>query len=289
MNEPLTRWVAEIGKNHNGSLDRALNLIDVAAGIGCWGVKFQAFGSWSDLYAPPFDRGHTYRATLPSGWKERLIGRAHERGIKFGLTPFGTNALLSWGGIAVDFFKISSYQLLDLGFITAVARFKRPLVISTGMATLEEIEAAVDAAKRGGVERLTLLHCVSAYPTPMEQANLRKIQSLREQFPGAKIGWSAHTQNALVVMNVFHFKPDMIEFHMDLDMGGLEYPGEHCFLPMEAEAMIHGRIECPSGWENDAVRGAGEIFPQECEKPEIEWRHDPEDGLRPRKAKREPA
>lgn len=278
---PLIRFVAEVGSNHNSDYSRALHFIDVAAGIGCWGVKFQAFDTWRDIYADGYEpkkRGFAWWGTWGG-----LIARARERGIRIGITPFYD---MKDGFSEFDFVKVSSYQLLLLDWIERLARTKKPLVISTGMATADEVQKAVDAAKKGGVENLTLLHCVSKYPTPPEQSNLRKIQTLRDLYPGAKIGWSCHDTRAVSIMNVYSMDPSMIEMHMDLDRGGMEYGYRHCFLPEEIEHIIMSAHTTPPGWANEEVLGHGELFPQESEMKELDWRHDPEDGLRPRKFKR---
>ena len=282
----MTKVVVEVGTNHNSSLERALQFIDVAAGIGAWGIKFQAFDTYHDLYAPGpwLDERVNRRGAFNYHWLDLLKIRASERGLKLGFTPFGYEALVKVKDYA-DWIKISSYQLLMLTLIEEAARTKKPLVISTGMGTFEEIYAAVSAAKKGGVERLTLLHCVSAYPTPPDQVNLKAMETLRERFPGAKVGFSCHTTDPYVVMSARALDSEMIEIHMDLDHGGLEYPGGHCFLPEDALSWP----ELPRVGPMSVHLGPGSLGPQECEKAELDWRHDPTDGLRPRLWKRKPS
>ena len=284
------RYCGEVSSNHCGSLDRALHFIDVCAGIGFDAIKFQFFTDWSDIYA----QGHrppnlSDRACLPMSWLNPLRCRAEERGIDLGVTPFTEEVPLVVLARYVTFLKISSYQILLLDLIERCARTKKPLVISTGMANLDEINKAVIAARTGLEDKdITLLHCVSAYPTPLSQCNLKAIKTLREIYPEHKIGWSCHIAGATdgyEAMNTAHLLGvDMIEMHVDLDRGGLEWKGRHCWLTEWAASWTEKTVDEHFYYDKECIEALGYDMelPPACEKDEAKWRHDPTDGLRPR-------
>src|SRR5690606_19407123 len=155
----------------------------------------------------------------------------------FSCTPFYLDAvqeLLPY----VDFFKIASYELLWDELLASCAETGKPIVLSTGMATLEEIRHAVNCLRTGGCVDLTLLHCVSGYPTPIKECNLKAIDTLRTSFD-CPVGWSDHSVSSEVICRAVHrWEAAMVEFHLDLDGQGEEYGGRHCWLPTAAEAMI---------------------------------------------------
>ncbi|MGS0729230.1 N-acetylneuraminate synthase family protein, partial [Shewanella sp. 0m-11] len=141
--------------------------------------------------------------------------------------------------------------------------------------TIEEIDAAIATLKEHGAEDITLLHCVSAYPTPEDQCNLSVLQSFRERY-GIKVGWSDHTVSPAVLNRAIHkWQADTIEFHLDLDEQGAEYAAGHCWLPQQIAPVIHGAkmIEAIDG---NPIK---QFVP--CETSDREWRADPVDGLRP--------
>jgi sialic acid synthase SpsE len=286
----VTRFIAEIGSNHNGDRDRCLELVDAAAAAGCGAVKVQMFRV-EDLFAPEALARHPELAgrrawELPLALLEPVRRRCEERGLEFGATPF---ALWAVGALAehVDFFKIGSYELLWHELIRACAATGKPLVLSTGMATLAEIAAAVDAARASGGEP-RLLHCVSGYPTPPEQANLAAIGTLRERF-GVPVGWSDHSCSERVVRRaVAHWRASDVEVHIDLDGDGNE-AGDNNWSPERLRALIYS-LQGPVGHgedtESDALDGDGVKRPMRVELPDILWRADPVDGLRPLRALR---
>jgi len=205
-----TRFVAEVCSNHftadtvRGSaehLARALLFVDRAAELGCAAVKFQQF-EIQRLFAPEALHAHPellarQRWELPREFNAALAARAREKGIAFASTPFYLDAVEELAP-HVSFFKIASYQLLWNELLSAVARTQKPVVLATGMGTLEEVRAAVALLRREGCTDLTLLHCVSAYPTPASEANLAAIETLRKTF-GVPAGWSDHTHDPEVL------------------------------------------------------------------------------------------
>lgn len=283
------RLVAEVSSNHNRDLERSLRFVDAAAGVGCDAVKFQQFRI-HELFAPEALAVHPHLLErqaweLPESFNADLAARAHERGIAFASTPFYRDAVAVLEP-HVDFFKLASYQLLWHELLADVARTRKPVVLATGMATLDEVRAAVDVLRGGGCDDLTLLHCVSSYPTPPEEANLRAIGTLREAF-GTPVGWSDHTVSVDVVARAVRAHgAELVEFHFDLDGGGEEYGGGHCWLPGEVVELRDALARddtLPSEHPSD---GDGRKEPRPGEAIERTWRTDPSDGLRPLRAVR---
>jgi N-acetylneuraminate synthase len=177
----------------------------------------------------------------------------------------------------VDFYKIASYELLVGDLLKACAVTGKPIVLSTGMATMMEIIEASRTLKQAGARDITLLHCVSAYPTPIHEANLSAIVAIRDA-TGLKTGWSDHTRNPAVIERaVHHWGASAVEFHLDLDGKGAEFAAGHCWLPGEIAPVI-ARIR-----ESFLADGAGFKGPQPSELSDRDWRADPADGMRPLK------
>ena len=283
------RFIAEVSSNHHRDLDRCLAFIDRAAEIGCDGVKFQLFRV-RELFAPEIlaaSPKHREREQweLPPAYLEPLAERARARGIAFGCTPFDLRAveeLRPW----VDFYKVASYELLWDDLIAACARTGKPLVLSTGMADAPEVEHAFDVATAAGARDLTILHCVSTYPTPADEANLAVLGSLRSLSARApevdlQLGWSDHSLEPGVIHRAIHrHGAEMVEFHLDLDGDGEEYGSGHCWLPDAIGEVIR---QVRAGLSAD---GSGRKRPVPSEVPERPWRADPSDGLRPLRATR---
>jgi sialic acid synthase SpsE len=279
----VTRLIAELGSNHNGDAARALELVDRCADAGAHAVKVQLFRI-EDLFTPAVRAARpdvdARRAwELPLDLLPALRGRCDARGLQLGATPFGlwaVDALVEH----VDFLKVASYELLWHDLIAACASTGRPLILSTGMATLDEVVAAVDVARANGADDLLLLHCVSGYPTPPEQANLAAIATLREA-TGCRVGWSDHSVDPAVVERaVGRWGATDVELHVDLDGRGNE-AGEHNWtlegLRRLAAVVDDARADPPFS----PLDGSGEKVPQPVELVEVAWRADPSDGLRP--------
>ena len=271
-------FIAEVSSNHHRDLERCFAFIDTAAAIGCDCAKFQLFRV-DELFAPEvLAKSATLRARkdweLPVSFLPALAGRCRERGIQFSCTPFYLEAvqeLLPY----VDFYKIASYELLWTDLLVACARTGKPVVLSTGMATMDEIGGAVAVLRGAGCRELTLLHCVSGYPAPVDQCNLAALETLATAF-GCPTGWSDHSVSPAVLYRAVHrFGAEIIEFHLDLEGEGDEFKTGHCWLPEDIGRVI---ATVADGFAAD---GNGEKLPAAAELPDREWRADPEDGLRP--------
>jgi N-acetylneuraminate synthase len=272
------RFIAEASSNHGRDLSRALAFVDAAADAGCDAVKFQLFRI-ERLFAPEIlaaSAKHRARKDweLPAAHLAPLAQRCRERAIQFSCTPFYLEAVAELAPY-VDFYKIASYELLYAPLLEACAATGKPVVLSTGMATMEEIKTAAARLKFAGAEEVTLLHCVSAYPTPANEANLSAIAAIRDA-TGCEVGWSDHTRRPAVIERAVHrWGAGMVEFHLDLDGDGAEYAAGHCWLPQEIAPVI-ARLR-----EAMTADGTGFKEPQPSELSDREWRADPVDGMRP--------
>jgi len=286
----MTRFIAELGSNHNRDLERALALLEQVAQAGAGAAKLQVFRV-EDLFAPEVlavreDLRERRAWELPVGLIAPIAERCRELDMELGAAAFGlwaVEALLAH----VDFFKIASYELLWHELIREVAGTGRPLVISTGMACTEEIDAAVDTARAAGCRDLRLLHCVSGYPTPPEQCNLAAIGALRERH-GCPVGWSDHSARGDVVRRaVRRWGASDVELHVDLDGAGRE-AGAHNWTPGTLGELIASLAGPDTEGEADrsAADGDGVKRPMPIESADVAWRADPADGLRPLRATR---
>lgn len=218
--------IAEAGVNHNGDLRRAHSLVDAAADAGADAVKFQTFRV-EDLVsdaaaAAPYqqERGATSQAEmlralrLPDGTWQELADHAAQRGLLFLSTAFDEASLEELLAVGVPALKVPSGELDHLNLIASLARRGLPLILSTGLATLEEVEAAVEAA--APAPGIALLHCVTAYPTPVAASNLRAIATLAERF-AVPVGWSDHTEGAVTAVAAVALGASILEKHLTTD------------------------------------------------------------------------
>ncbi|RJX18985.1 MAG: N-acetylneuraminic acid synthase [Desulforudis sp.] len=232
------KFIADIGANHNQSLDRARRLIAAAAEIGCWGVKFQLFKA-DRLWGDQETQNKMHERELPPEWLPKLARAAHASGLTFGCTPFDLEAVNRLTP-HVDFFKIGSYELLWDDLILACAAREKPLILSTGMATNDEIKTALDLLpERIRHEKTFILHCLSRYPAKPEEANLWRIAYLQSAFRPVPAGWSDHTASIGVLCGAASLGARMIEVHLDLDDGqGREIGHGHCWPASELQRAI---------------------------------------------------
>lgn len=274
----LPKFIAEVSSNHNRSLKRCYDFIDKAASIGCYSVKFQLFKVDQLFSKDTLKRSLSHRKRKKWELPEKFIPKIHERckkkKIKFSCTPFyleGVDKLKKY----VDFFKISSYEILWKDLLIECAKTRKPIVISSGMSTFKEIENAVIILKKNGCRKITVLHCVSQYPADINNCNLRSIVYLKKKL-GCDVGWSDHTVNPLIINSAIdEFGSTMIEFHLDLDRRGYEFNTGHCWTPEKILPIIN--------FYKNKKKIFGKNFKKysKDEKKERMWRADPMDGLRP--------
>ena len=286
-------FIAEVSSNHNQDIARSKKIIDAAEESGCAGVKFQLF-EIDELFSPEIlEKSETHRKRreweLPVEYIPELADYTHKKGLIFSCTPFyldAVNVLEPY----VEFFKIASYELLWLDLFKKCGSTGKPLVFSTGMATMEEVQETLKIILQTECRDITILHCNSAYPTPVEDANLAGIQTLKEMInfiekpdgTSIKVGYSDHTVSPAVLYRAIHqYNINLVEFHIDLDENGEEYKAGHCWLPNEISKVIKN---ITSGLDAD---GEETFKPSPSELPDRDWRADPADGLRPIKKIRE--
>ena len=283
------KFIAEISSNHNRDLNRMKELIYASKKSGCSGIKFQLF-KVDKLFSPEIlakSEVHRKRKAweLPEEFIPELADLTHKLGLKFSCTPFYLEAVDILEP-HVDFFKVASYELMWLDLFDKCGNTGKPVVFSTGMATMDEVEDTLRCLFKTACKEITILHCNSAYPTPVEDTNLAGIEVLRKMVNSIekpddiiiKVGYSDHTvSTAVMYRTVHHYGVDLIEFHIDLDGRGEEYKTGHCWLPDEIAEVINN---INVGFKSD---GQGGFEPSSSELQDREWRADPIDGLRPLK------
>jgi sialic acid synthase SpsE len=287
-----TKFVAEVSSNHNGDLGRSIAMIEAAKEAGCDAVKFQLF-RMNELFAPEVlaakkELREREKWELPVRFLPKLADAAKKCQIEFSCTPFYIDAVEELRPF-VAFYKVASYELLWHDLLVACAKTGKPLVLSTGMATMAEIAASVESIVGKGTRDLTLLHCTSSYPTPVGEANLKAIQTMRDglkKFDASfdlKFGLSDHTVNpAVVLRSIYRYDAAFVEFHFDLEGKGYEFGAGHCWLPAQVKTLVQ------MARDGETAEGQGEKGPSPSELIECEWRADPSDGLRPLLKTRQP-
>ena len=280
------KFIAEVSSNHNSDLNRCLKFIEAAKNCGCAGVKFQLF-KINELFAPEIlkkSKEHRKRKEweLPTEFLPEISKKCKELNMEFICTPFYLDAVDELEPY-VDAYKIASYEILWHDLFRKCAKTDKPVIVSTGMATVDEVKSATNVLVEEGCIDITILHCTSSYPTPPEQCNLSAIETMRKAIKvpedvSLRFGWSDHSVNEGVILRALHkWNAQMIEFHFDLDGKGEEFKFGHCWLPDRVKRMIE---MVKDGFLAD---GDGKKEPQPNEMDERLWRADPEDGLRPLK------
>ncbi|MCP5372621.1 MAG: N-acetylneuraminate synthase [Hyphomicrobiales bacterium] len=222
--------IAEAGVNHNGDLDLAHALIDVAAGAGADAVKFQTFSTsrlvtrrapkaqyqMADVADAETQYDMLARLELSELDHVELRDHCADLRLEFLSSPFDARCADMLHRLGVRAFKLPSGELTNLDLLRHVAYLGRPIILSTGMADLEEVRAAVDVIRGVGNDQLALLHCVSSYPTPVEACNLRAMATMAEAFD-LPVGWSDHTEGTAVAVAAVALGASIVEKHLTLD------------------------------------------------------------------------
>jgi N-acetylneuraminate synthase/N,N'-diacetyllegionaminate synthase len=222
--------IAEAGVNHNGSLEMARQLVDVAVRAGADAVKFQTFKAEKVVSATAPKAEYQLQTTspaesqldmirrleLPSDAFRELQAYCHQQGILFISSPFDHESADLLDNLKVPAFKIGSGEITNLPLLAHVARKGRPMLVSTGMSTLDEVAVALDTIRRAGASQLVLLHCVSNYPANPADANLHAMNAMADTFQ-VPVGFSDHTQGITVAVAAVALGACILEKHFTLD------------------------------------------------------------------------
>jgi pseudaminic acid synthase len=250
--------ICELSGNHNGDLDRALALIDAAAATGCDAIKIQTYTADTitlDVDRPEFRikgglwDGRTLHelyqeAQTPYEWHAALFERARQRGVILFSTPFDETAVDLLDNLGAPAFKIASFEAVDLPLIRYAAARGKPLIISTGMANLREIEAARAAALEAGAAGVVLLHCVSSYPASLGDANVRTVADMAWRFDGP-VGLSDHTPGSAASVAAVALGASVIEKHFTLARADGGPDAAFSLEPAEFTGLVR---DCKDAW-----------------------------------------
>lgn len=245
--------IAEVGVNHNGSLELAKQLVDVAAECGADAVKFQTFkaatlvtksAKQAEYQAENTGKAESQfdmlkRLELSEADHQELVEHCKFKNIEFMSTPFDLQSIQFLNGLGVDRFKIPSGEITNYPYLKMVGSFNKEIVLSTGMATLADIESALNLLIESGTDKdkITILHATTDYPTQMQDVNLTAMQTIAQAFK-VKVGYSDHTPGIEVPTAVVAMGASIIEKHFTLDKN-LPGPDHKASLePQELKAMI---------------------------------------------------
>jgi len=252
--------IAELSANHLKDYSRALEVLEMSAEQGADAVKLQTYrpdtitidhsgpdftiegGLWKDMTL--YDLYET--AYMPWEWHEALMKRGAELGVQVFSSPFDFTAVDFLAELDAPAYKIASFEATDHALIRHAARLGKPLIVSTGMANLEEIEEAYSVAMEAGAGGVALLHCISGYPTPATDCNLRTIPDLEARFPGVVIGLSDHTLGTSVSTAAIALGASIIEKHVTLRRSD---GGPDSAFSLEPEELRRLVEDCRTAWE----------------------------------------
>ena len=243
--------IAEISANHNGSIERAKQSIEMAAKAGVDAIKIQTYNADtmtidcdSDDFIVKGGLWNGYKlydlyneAQTPYDWHKELFDFASKVGVTLFSTPFDESAVDLLESLKTPAYKIASFELTDLPLISYVAKLKKPMLMSTGMASQDEISEALECARSAGCNSLLLFHCISSYPAPIEQANLRSIQKLKREF-GITVGLSDHTIGNVAATTAVALGASAIEKHFTISRSDKGPDSEFSIEPDELEDLV---------------------------------------------------
>lgn len=271
--------ICELSGNHNGSLDRAMKLLEAAAETGADAIKMQSYTADTitiDHDGPGFtiegglwdgrNLHSLYKeAQTPFEWHGPLFQRAKELGVTLFSSPFDESAVDMLEELGAPAYKIASFEAVDLPLVAYVASKGKPMIISTGMASLEEIGEAVATARDNGCEELVLLHCVSSYPAPDEQSNVATVPDLAKRF-GVVSGLSDHTFGSAVAVASVALGGCVVEKHFTLARADGGPDSAFSLEPDEFKTLV---TDCKRAWK---ALGQPTYDLQGCEGGSVEYR-----------------
>jgi N-acetylneuraminate synthase len=274
-----TYLIAEISANHGGSFERALETVHAIKDTGADAVKIQTYTPDTitlDSKMPPFviegtlwEGRNLYdlyaEAMTPWEWHAPLQAEAQKLGLDFFSTAFDPTAVDFLENLGVQVHKIASFELVDLPLIEKMARTGKPMILSTGMASLDEIEEAVNAARGAGATQIALLWCNSAYPAPPTEMNLRVIPHLSENF-GVPVGLSDHTLGTTAATVAVSLGASIIEKHFTLSRANGGPDSAFSLEPHEFALMVSQVREA------EKMLGSIEFGPREHERASLKFR-----------------
>lgn len=271
--------IAELSANHDGNLETALQAVEAAHHAGADALKIQTYtpeGLTLDSNAPDFTissgpwAGRTLfelyeEAHLPWEWHEPIFRRGAELGLTVFSSAFHAEAVEFLETLDCPAYKIASFEMVDTELIRRIAATGKPMIISTGMATTEEIDLALSAAREGGAIEVALLHCISAYPAPVGEANLLAIPELIQRYK-VVVGLSDHTMTDVAAVGATVLGGSIIEKHFALGRDRSGPDTAFSITPDEFSCLVES---CRSAW---GARGRGEIGETAAEKPSVVFR-----------------
>lgn len=245
--------IAELSANHNGKLETALRIVEEAKKVGADAVKLQTYTPDTitlncekeefKIHGGLWDGRTLYElykeAHMPWDWHKPLFEYARKIGITIFSSPFDNTAIDLLEDLNTPAYKIASFEIVDLPLIKYAASTGKPMIISTGMADAEEIEEAIEAAREGGCEQLAVLHCVSGYPAPADDYNLRTLSDMITRF-GLVTGLSDHTLDNTTAIASVALGASIIEKHFTLDKNGGGPDDSFSLQPREMAALCQG-------------------------------------------------
>ena len=252
--------IAEMSANHNGNIDNAYRIIDMAKTCGADAIKLQTYRPDTitmDMNTPEFmiegglwDGQSLYElykgAFMPWEWHKPLFNYAQKLNLTIFSSPFDNTAVDLLEDLNTPAYKIASFEVVDLPLIKYVAQTGKPMIISTGMADIEEIQEAIEAAKEGGCGELAILHCVSGYPAPASDYNLKTLVDLQQRF-GLVTGLSDHTIDNTTAIASVALGASIIEKHVTLDRNGGGPDDSFSLEPKELKELCTGT---KTAWES---------------------------------------